>query len=193
MVLMDNQARDKWSSIVRDKLAYMITCRTSWQVHLHVWQTLSITRCPRASALCVSVLRSTGLCVQSLFERGGAGDVADQLWAYGNSNGRHRLEDFPLAWVEIQERAFCTNVERTTERQHVLVKLGGRRSLRFFGPAMTCVRARRAQLQAMIDNPSVCGFLLQRWRKKALFSDLLSHVVTLHRMTIVETVCLQRS
>ena len=110
--------------------------------------------------------------LQSLFERGGTRDVADQLWAYGNSNDQLRLEDFPQAWVELQERAFCANVERTTERQHVLVKLGGRRSLRFAGPAMTCVCARRAQLQAMIDNASSCGFLVQRWRKRTLFSDL---------------------
>ena len=187
MVLMENQAREKWSSIVRDKLAYMDHVPRKLAgafAHLADPEHYSLSTSKRVVRECFEEYRtlqeqgrSTAI-LQSLFERGGTGDVADQLWAYGNSNDQLRLEDFPLAWVELQERAFCTNVERTTERQHVLVKLGGRRSLRCAGPAITCVRARRAQLQAMIDNASSFGFLVQRWRKRTLFSDLLSHVVT---------------
>ncbi|CAE7287378.1 unnamed protein product [Symbiodinium sp. CCMP2592] len=68
------------------------------------------------------------------------------------------LEDFPLAWAEIQERALCSCVARATEKQHVLIKIGARRTLRFSGPAMACVRA-------------------QNWPKQRLDVELLSHVL----------------
>ena len=187
MALMDKQARDKWCAVLRQKMSYLdhVPHKLAGAfAHLAQPDRYSLLGSKRMVRECFTeyeALKSKGrtnALLTELFEHAATGGTAEQLWAYANSDETKQLRDFPLAWAEIQERAFCTNVERMTERQHVLVKMGAQRALRYAGPAMTCVRARRSQLQAMIDNPIQCAFLIQQWPRRTIYSDLLSHVMT---------------
>ncbi|CAE7038539.1 unnamed protein product [Symbiodinium sp. CCMP2592] len=187
MVLMNSQARDKWSAVLSQKTSYLdhVPHKLAGAfAHLADPGRYSLSGSKRIVQECFAeyvTLKSQGrttALLSGLFERSGMGETADQLWAYANSPDTKQLRDFPLAWVEVQERAFCTNVERMTERQHVLVKIAGHRTLRFAGPAMTCVRARRDQLQQMIDDPQMCAFLVSNWRRRTIFRELLEHVMS---------------
>ncbi|CAE7254330.1 rsgI2 [Symbiodinium natans] len=187
MALLDQQARDKWASILKEKLEYLdhVPHRLAGAYAHHARPDLyGLQHSKRIVRECFEEYNAlkeqgrTNALLQGLFERRGDAGLADQLWAFGQSSPDETLENFPCAWAEIQERASCSMVERSTERQHVLIKIGGRRTLRFGGPAMTCVRARRAQLQAMIDDARQCAFLAREWKRRGLEADLLSHLLT---------------
>ena len=187
MVLMDGQARDKWSAVLSQKMSYLdhVPHKLAGAfAHLADPGRYSLSGSKRIVQECFAeyaTLKSQGrttALLAGLFERSVMGETADQLWAYANSPDTKELRDFPLAWAEVQERAFCTNVERMTERQHVLVKIAGHRTLRFAGPAMTCARARRDQLQQMIDDTQMCAFLISNWRRRTIFRELLEHVMS---------------
>ena len=187
VAMMDKQARDRWCAVLQQKMSYLDHVPhklAGAYAALAEPESYSVAGSKRIVRECWEEYEAlkgkgrTSALLTELFERKGNAGTADQLWAYANSEATRELKEFPLAWAELQERAFCTNVERMTERQHVLVKIGGRRTLRYAGPAMTCVRARRAQLQAMIDDPLQCSFLLQRWRERTICSELLGHVMS---------------
>ena len=189
MALMDQQARDKWVSIMSEKLQYLSHVPFSLAgayAHYARPDLYDLQHSKRIVLDCFEEYRSlkeqgrSTWLLQHLFERQSPGGLADQLYAFAQSGEEAKLEHFPLAWAEIQERAFCSLVERSTERQHVLIKIAGRRTLRNQGPAMTCVRARRAQLLDMIAKPEQCGFLLQMWQRKHIMAELLSHLMTKH-------------
>ena len=186
MALMDQQAREKWAAIIKEKLAYLghvPHLLAGAFAHHAMPDQFSLQRSKDIVRECFTQYeqvkaqgRTTAL-LELLFHRKADAGLAEQLWAFCESPEDKVLEDFPLAWTEIQDRAFCPLVERSTERQHVLIKIACQRTLRHAGPAMTCVRARRSQLQAMIDDPQKCSFLVSRWRMRHLDSHLLSHVM----------------
>ena len=186
MALMDQQAREKWAAIIREKLAYLEHVPhllAGAFAHHAMPDQFSLQRSKDIVRQCFIQYealqaqgRTTAL-LELLFHRRADAGLAEQLWAFCESPEDKVLEDFPLAWAEVQDRAFCPLVERSTERQHVLIKIACQRTLRHAGPAMTCVRARRSQLQAMIDDPQTCNFLASKWRMRHLDCQLLSHIM----------------
>jgi hypothetical protein len=192
LTLLDQQAREKLCGVLEGKLSYLtkIPYRLvgAW-AHFCDPDKYSLESSKAVVRACFEefdAARGLGRAdalVTGLFLR--PADLADQLHAFGFGDKDTPLEEFPLAWTEIQERAFATNVERRTERQHVLVKVGTTRGLRYAGPAMTCVRARRKQREEMIDQKDAHMFLLRMW----VFSPheaLLAHVLdkdAVRRMT----------
>ena len=87
------------------------------------------------------------------------------------------LHMFPHAFKFVQEYSFCSVAERSAERQHVDVKQAARRGLRYAGPAMVCARKRKRQVLKMIEDPASFRFLLEHWRSRCTFQDLLGHVL----------------
>ena len=186
MALMDQQAREKWAAIIREKLAYLEHVPhllAGAFAHHAMPDQFSLQRSKVIVRQCFTQYealqgqgRTTAL-LELLFHRRADAGLAEQLWAFCKSPEDKVLEDFPLAWAEVQDRAFCPLVERSTERLHVLIKIACQRALRHAGPAMTCVRACRSQLQAMIDDPRTCNFLAPKWRVRHLDCQLLSHIM----------------
>ena len=181
MALMDQKARDKWASIVKGKLDYLghvphlLAAGFAHHARPDLYSLKQSKDAVRECFAQYESLREQGRTtelLENLFHRkGDAGLLAEQLWAFAQSPEDKVLEDFPLAFAEIQDRSFCPMAERSTERQQVLIKIACQRTLRHAGPAMTCVRARRSQLQSMIDSPKECQFLVARWRFKGRVRD----------------------
>ncbi|CAE7532602.1 unnamed protein product [Symbiodinium sp. CCMP2592] len=191
MAFMDQQAREKWATVFESKTVYFqqLPFRLAGAyAHFCMPERYTLEGSKKIVAECfreydrLCAVGRVDALLHGIFQRQGAAatGVAEQLWAFANSpSGPHgrQLEDFPLAWAEIQERAFCSCVERATEKQHVLIKIGARRTLRFSGPAMACVRARRRQHEAFMDDGVGRVFLLENWPKQSLDVELLSHVL----------------
>ena len=102
--------------------------------------------------------------------------IAQQLWHFGQSD--RALHEYPEALAAIQERCFCSLSERRTEREHVGVKHATTRGLRYAGPAVTCARKRRPQIQEMLDCPRQFQWLLENWKQRKIFHSLLQHIKT---------------
>ncbi|CAE7834962.1 TOP2 [Symbiodinium sp. CCMP2592] len=186
MALMDQKARDKWASIVKGKLDYLghvphlLAAGFAHHARPDLYSLQQSKDAVRECFTQYESLRGQGRTtelLESLFHRKGDAGLAEQLWSFCESPADKVLEDFPLAFAEIQDRSFCPMAERSTERQHVLIKIACRRTLRHAGPAMTCARARRSQLQSMIDTPKECSFLEANWGSKGLDLELLSHIM----------------
>ena len=187
MALMDQKARDKWASIVKGKLDYLdhvphlLAAGFAHHARPDLYSLKQSKDAVRECFAQYESLREQGRTtelLENLFHRKGDAGLAEQLWSFAQSPEDKVLEDFPLAFAEIQDRSFCPMVERSTERQHVLIKIACTRTLRHAGPAMTCARARRSQLQGMIDSPRECNFLAANWGFKGLDIQLLSHVMS---------------
>ena len=102
----------------------------------------------------------------------GPGTVSEQLAAFKDDPWSD-LRSFPLAFTELQERAFTGNSERYGESEHKLVKASMTRGLRLSKPAYTCARKRRPQLERMLKDPVQYDWVIQRWHSRTIFQELL--------------------
>ncbi|OLP84796.1 hypothetical protein AK812_SmicGene34313 [Symbiodinium microadriaticum] len=188
MAFMDQQAREKWATVFQSKTVYFqqLPFRLAGAFAHHCMpQKFTLEGSKQIVAECfqeydrLCAVGRVDALLHGIFQRTPAavGGVADQLWGFSKSSKEKTLEHYPLAWAEVQERAFCSCVERATEKQHVLIKIGARRTLRYSGPAMACIRARRRQLEAFMDDAAGRSFLHENWRHKSPDVDLLSHVL----------------
>jgi hypothetical protein len=100
------------------------------------------------------------------------------------------LWEYPLAFVEVQERAFCGNSERHAEREHIGVKIAASgRGLKYAKPAYTCARKRHHQAARMLADSTQRDWVLQTWRDRSLYRDLLCPKYTaaeVNRMSIYQ-------
>ena len=177
IVVIDQQSKDKWTAEVLPKFNYAL---------LIPWKIAG-----GFGAYCGYSLQNAKACIDDCFKQYadvkdvtqhsfvstdilGGGGTTEQLVAF-KSNPYSDLREYPLAFVELQERAFCGNSERHTEREHVLVKVAATRGLRFSKPAYCCARKRRLQLQNMLDIPEQRDWVLDNWSSRTIYHDLLGH------------------
>jgi len=100
---------------------------------------------------------------------------SQQLLDFGSSI-TSELHCYPEAFMEVQERAFAGMIERSTEAEHVGVKVASHRTLRFTGPAIACARKRHGQVERMPDDPQQRDWVAQTWMSKTMWFDLLGHM-----------------
>ena len=128
-----------WASIVKGKLGYpghVPHLLAAGFAHHARPDLCSLKQSKDAVLQCFTQYESlrkqgrTTVLHENLFHRKGDAGLAEQLWSFSQSPEDKVLEDFPLAFAEIQDRSFCPMAERSTERQHVLIKIAGQRTLR---------------------------------------------------------------
>ncbi|OLP83856.1 hypothetical protein AK812_SmicGene35335, partial [Symbiodinium microadriaticum] len=87
------------------------------------------------------------------------------------------LDRWPALFWKAQEYSFVSLSERSTEREHVGVKLAANRGLTKAGPAIVCSRKRRDQVLEMLEDEQQLSFLVANWRSRRIWSSLLEHVL----------------
>lgn len=88
------------------------------------------------------------------------------------------LDRWPALFWKAQEYSFVSLSERSTEKEHVGVKLAANRGLTKAGPAIVCSRKRREQVLEMLEDEQQLAFLVENWRSRRIWSSLLEHVLS---------------
>ena len=102
----------------------------------------------------------------------GPGSVSAQLQCFKDCPVSD-LRRYPLAFTELQERAFAGNSERYGESEHKCVKAAMTRGLVVSKPAYTCARKRRPQVERMLKDPVQFEWLVGEWKSRTIFLELL--------------------
>ena len=179
MLAMAQGVTDQWLQQAQTKLAYYR--RLPWKLAggFSMYCGYSQEAAARCVRECIheydhgeADLQSAPLLKQVL----GQGLVRRQLCAFAES--KNPLTAYPLAFAAIQDRAFALLVERSTEREHSVLRTAATRGSRFLGPAMTCVRKRKEQILRMTKTEAGMAFLAMHWRDRDIFDRLLAHLFT---------------
>ena len=88
------------------------------------------------------------------------------------------LDRWPALFWKAQEYSFVSLSERSTEKEHVGVKLAANRGLTKAGPAIVCSRKRREQVLEMLEDEQQLAFLVENWRSRRIWSSPLEHVLS---------------
>ena len=121
IVNIDDAARGKWVAEVVPKLAYaeQIPYKIAGAFGAYIGYPLAVAK--QCVADCFLQFEAIGANQQHLISEfifGTASELRPQLKGF-RDDPTTDLRAYPGAFVEVQERAFCGNSERHTEREHV--------------------------------------------------------------------------
>ena len=184
----DGLVRQNLQAVLRDKFSWCqkLPFKVAGVFRLYVDKTL-----PQAIEFAASCFRDYAEAVSSgatmdpisVFLLGKQSAESQQLSQFARqditASDLRSLREFPLAFTEVQERAWCPMAERFLESQHRGIKWAFRRGFTKASPPVTCARQRRSQVLPMVtDSGAQKAYVMKNWSRKGLWVDLLGHVMS---------------
>jgi hypothetical protein len=191
ILAIEQRVKQRFTTIITDKTEYYMHIPHSVVCIFAQYMGFSVEECKRALRECfleydniTDKMKNADSISVFYFSRDSV--VSQQL--YQIANGNLNLQDCPEAFVEMQERAFASNVARYIEAEHKKTKHAIQRGLRTCKPAYGCARQRCGQIISALEKPDEMDFVVSHWNAShTMWVDLLSHLVPKHEIHSLST------